>query len=85
MAFPLQRGITPPEIEFLSEMEMVTVVPRQRLEELELLSVSEICTPQSIYFPPPLPECEGILRSTFFTRELISVLSKGRSPVPIEN
>ncbi|KAL2012613.1 hypothetical protein VTN00DRAFT_138 [Thermoascus crustaceus] len=37
MAFPLPRGITPPEIAFLAEMEMVTVVPRQRLEGLELL------------------------------------------------
>lgn len=41
MAFPLARGITPPEIAFLAEMEQVTVVPRQRLEGLELLSVSE--------------------------------------------
>jgi GINS complex subunit 2 len=40
MAFPLPRGITPPEIAFLCEMEMVTVVPRQRLEGLELLGVS---------------------------------------------
>ncbi|KAI1947441.1 DNA replication protein psf2 [Ophidiomyces ophidiicola] len=37
MAFPLPRGLTPPEIAFLCEMEMVTVVPRQRLEGLELL------------------------------------------------
>ncbi|KAJ5105602.1 hypothetical protein NUU61_002949 [Penicillium alfredii] len=37
MAFPLPRGITPSEIAFLAEMEMVTVVPRQRLEGLELL------------------------------------------------
>ncbi|WEW59711.1 DNA replication protein psf2 [Emydomyces testavorans] len=37
MAFPLPRGITPPEIAFLCEMEMVTVIPRQRLEGLELL------------------------------------------------
>ncbi|KAL2793530.1 DNA replication complex GINS protein psf2 [Aspergillus keveii] len=37
MAFPLPRGITPPEISFLAEMEMVTIVPRQRLEGLELL------------------------------------------------
>ncbi|EEP77419.1 predicted protein [Uncinocarpus reesii 1704] len=37
MAFPLPRGITPPEITFLCEMEMVTIVPRQRLEGLELL------------------------------------------------
>ncbi|EEH45097.1 uncharacterized protein PADG_01247 [Paracoccidioides brasiliensis Pb18] len=37
MAFPLPRGITPPEIAFLCEMEMVTVIPRQRLEKLELL------------------------------------------------
>lgn len=40
MAFPLPRGITPPEIAFLGEMEMVTVLPRQRLEGLELLGVS---------------------------------------------
>ncbi|PGG99329.1 GINS complex subunit 2 [Blastomyces parvus] len=37
MAFPLPRGITPPEIAFLCEMETVTVIPRQRLEKLELL------------------------------------------------
>lgn len=40
MAFPLPRGITPPEIAFLAEMEMVTILPRQRLEGLELLGVS---------------------------------------------
>lgn len=40
MAFPLPRGITPSEIAFLAEMETVTVVPRQRLEGLELLGVS---------------------------------------------
>lgn len=40
MAFPLPRGTTPSEIGFLAEMEMVTVVPRQRLEGLELLGVS---------------------------------------------
>ncbi|PGH17845.1 hypothetical protein AJ80_04668 [Polytolypa hystricis UAMH7299] len=37
MAFPLPRGITPPEIAFICEMELVTVIPRQRLERLELL------------------------------------------------
>ncbi|KAJ5805101.1 GINS complex subunit Psf2 subgroup [Penicillium riverlandense] len=37
MAFPHPRGIIPSEIAFLAEMEMVTVVPRQRLEGLELL------------------------------------------------
>ncbi|PWY84682.1 GINS complex, PSF2 component [Aspergillus sclerotioniger CBS 115572] len=37
MAFLLPRGITPPEISFLAEMEMVTILPRQRLEGLELL------------------------------------------------
>lgn len=42
MAFPLPRGLTPPEIAFVAEMEQVTVVPRQRLEGLELLSVSPL-------------------------------------------
>ncbi|KAL1953744.1 hypothetical protein VTO42DRAFT_2308 [Malbranchea cinnamomea] len=37
MAFPLPRGLTPPEIAFLCEMELVTVIPRLRLEGLELL------------------------------------------------
>ena len=39
MAFPLPRGIIASEIAFLAEMETVTVVPRQRLEGLELLGV----------------------------------------------
>lgn len=43
MAFALPRGITPSEIAFLAEMEMVTIVPRQRLEGLELLGVSMSC------------------------------------------
>ncbi|KAH8746359.1 hypothetical protein BGZ57DRAFT_836463 [Hyaloscypha finlandica] len=38
MALPLQAGLTPMEVAFLCEMEMVTVVPRQRLESLNLLS-----------------------------------------------
>ncbi|KAJ5924047.1 hypothetical protein N7466_008234 [Penicillium verhagenii] len=37
MAFPLPQGIAPSEIAFLAEMETVTIVPRQRLEALELL------------------------------------------------
>lgn len=40
MAFPLPRGIMASEIAFLAEMETVTVVPRQRLEGLELLGVT---------------------------------------------
>lgn len=63
MAFPLQRGLTPPEIEFLSEMEMVTVVPRQRLEELELLSVRERIDP-AVGIIPAAWEVED-LHSTF--------------------
>jgi GINS complex subunit 2 len=41
MALPLPPGLTPPEIAFLCEMELVTVIPRQRLEGLELLGVRE--------------------------------------------
>ncbi|CAD6499942.1 BgTH12-04047 [Blumeria graminis f. sp. triticale] len=37
MALPLPTGLTPLEVAFLCEMEMVTVVPRQRLEGLKLL------------------------------------------------
>lgn len=44
MALPLPPGLTPPEIGFLCEMELVTVIPRQRLEGLELLGVSPAYT-----------------------------------------
>ncbi|CAK4009717.1 DNA replication complex GINS PSF2 [Lecanosticta acicola] len=37
MALPLPPGLTPNEVGFLCEMEMVTVIPRQRLDGLELL------------------------------------------------
>ncbi|KAG9200129.1 DNA replication protein psf2 [Epicoccum nigrum] len=37
MALPLPPGLTPSEVAFLCEMELVTVIPRQRLEALELL------------------------------------------------
>lgn len=40
MALPLPTGMTPSEVSFLCEMELVTVVPRQRLESIDLLSVS---------------------------------------------
>lgn len=40
MALPLPLGLVPSEAAFLCEMELVTVVPRQRLESIELLSVS---------------------------------------------
>lgn len=50
MALPLPSGLAPTEVAFLCEMEMVTVIPRQRLESLNLLGVS-ISTPPT----PPLP------------------------------
>lgn len=52
MAFPLPRGVTASEIAFLAEMETVTIVPRQRLEGLELLGVSE-CAFQLIHLNSP--------------------------------
>ncbi|EON62711.1 hypothetical protein W97_01935 [Coniosporium apollinis CBS 100218] len=47
MALPLPPGLTPPEVAFLCEMELVTVIPRQRLESLELLG-----GPTAALFPP---------------------------------
>ncbi|CAJ2514212.1 Uu.00g023310.m01.CDS01 [Anthostomella pinea] len=38
MALPLPTGLVPTEVAFLCEMEMVTIVPRQRLESITLLS-----------------------------------------------
>jgi hypothetical protein len=49
MALPLPPGLTPMEVAFLCEMEMVTVIPRQKLESLNLLGVSS--TPPT---PPSL-------------------------------
>ncbi|OAA66532.1 class 1 alpha-mannosidase [Niveomyces insectorum RCEF 264] len=37
MALPLQPGLLPAEVAFLCEMELVTVVPRQRLDPIHLL------------------------------------------------
>lgn len=39
MALPIPPGLTPSEVGFLCELELVTVIPRQRLEGLELLGV----------------------------------------------
>ncbi|KAK5987964.1 DNA replication complex GINS protein PSF2 [Cladobotryum mycophilum] len=38
MALPLPPGLVPSEVAFLCEMELVTVVPRQRLDSIHLLS-----------------------------------------------
>ncbi|KAK4184829.1 GINS complex protein-domain-containing protein [Podospora australis] len=38
MALSLPPGLTHAEVSFLAEMEMVTVVPRQRLDSIDLLS-----------------------------------------------
>ena len=42
--------LTPFEVSFLAENEMITIVPRQRLESLDLISV---CPPS----PPAANEC----------------------------
>lgn len=53
MALPLPPGLVPSEVGFLCEMELVTVVPRQRLEPISLLSVSASPSrlPPSFTFP----------------------------------
>ncbi|KAI1277971.1 GINS complex, PSF2 component [Xylaria sp. FL0933] len=38
MALPLPTGLVPTEVAFLCEMEMITIVPRQRLESIPILS-----------------------------------------------
>ncbi|KAI0197562.1 GINS complex, PSF2 component [Astrocystis sublimbata] len=38
MALPLPSGLVPTEVAFLCEMEMITIVPRQRLESIPMLS-----------------------------------------------
>lgn len=40
MAFPHSQGLLPSEVAFLCEMELVTIIPRQRFERLDLLGVS---------------------------------------------
>lgn len=58
MALPLQAGLTPMEVAFLCEMEMITVIPRQRLESLNLLSVS----------PDPASPSNGFMLSQLIFR-----------------
>jgi hypothetical protein len=41
MAFNHPPGLNPPEIAFVCEMELVTIIPRQRLDRLDLLGVSD--------------------------------------------
>jgi hypothetical protein len=53
MALPLPPGLTPTEVAFLCEMEMVTVIPRQRLETLNLLSVTLPLQPRVPQISPP--------------------------------
>jgi GINS complex subunit 2 len=56
MALPLPPGLTPPEIAFLCEMELVTVIPRQRMDSLPLLSVSPLSiTTANLPFEPQTP------------------------------
>ncbi|GAB7365257.1 hypothetical protein MBLNU230_g6340t1 [Neophaeotheca triangularis] len=53
MALQLNPGLTPSEVGFLCEMELVTVIPRQRLDALELLGgPTQPLTPP---FPTTLP------------------------------
>ena len=45
MAQPAQAGLLPTETAFLCEMELVTVIPRERFSSLKLLGVRHIhCT-----------------------------------------
>lgn len=62
MALPLPLGLTHAEVAFLCEMEMVTVIPRQRLESIKLLSVRSARQPSLpgsplalSNHPPPRP------------------------------
>lgn len=51
MALPLPSGLTPRETAFLCEMELVTIIPRQRLEGLQLLGVSRLhLTMPTLYY-----------------------------------
>ncbi|KAF1347837.1 GINS complex subunit Psf2 [Delphinella strobiligena] len=53
MAMSLKPGLTPQEVAFICEMELVTVIPRQRLDSLELLGGPT--QPLNPPFPTPLP------------------------------
>jgi GINS complex subunit 2 len=66
MALPLPPGLTPPEIAFLCEMELVTVIPRQRLEGLELLGV---CMPHQ---HPAKYECRANILPQLQSKKLMS-------------
>lgn len=45
MALPLPSGLMPAEVAFLCEMELITIIPRQKMDSIELLGVR--CSPPS--------------------------------------
>ncbi|KAI9854137.1 MAG: DNA replication protein psf2 [Vezdaea acicularis] len=53
MSLPLPPGLTPSEVSFLCEMESVTIIPRQRLESVELLggTTPPLHPPQTAVLP----------------------------------
>ena len=44
MAQPAPPGLVPNEVALLCEMELVTVIPRERLPSMKLLGVGLYCT-----------------------------------------
>ncbi|KAJ9650272.1 DNA replication protein psf2 [Neophaeococcomyces mojaviensis] len=53
MAFPHRPGLLPAEVAFLCEMELVTIIPRQRLDRLDLLGgpTNALIPPQRATLP----------------------------------
>jgi len=52
-----QPGLTPEEVAFLCEMEPITIIPREKLESLQLMSVSalKLKTPRERLHPKIRP------------------------------
>ncbi|KAL8963883.1 MAG: hypothetical protein Q9197_007056 [Variospora fuerteventurae] len=98
MALPLPPGLTPPEVAFLCEMELVTVIPRQRLEGLQLLGPSysnanvapTSSRPHGFPLPPSIPSCSSkhpalnfpILHRSLILRRLVYRPAHLSSPAP---
>lgn len=59
MALPLQQGLITSEVAFLCEMELVSIVPRQRLDSIDLLSVG---IPRESPFAVVWPEFDMFFR-----------------------
>ncbi|KFZ20529.1 hypothetical protein V502_03150, partial [Pseudogymnoascus sp. VKM F-4520 (FW-2644)] len=77
MALPLPAGLTPAETAFLCENEPITVIPRQRMQSIELLSGPG---KEQLLTPPPGPNTTTKPASAHDTPAVASTITPPPEP-----